>query len=194
MTNMMTCKFIIYFLSSFHSKYLMNNEICVSQHHDNMNARLYERNLPSAPLQPYINARPSSTKYSFLPIVDPRKPSHITLRQQPTFNVETTFNPGNATAPWSGFASNINLESELRNQIFALQKCSQAVYVPSSTSDLYKHVLKPQTHIQTQTHSLLFQKEPITGYNVNKYPNTCGSGIFMNPTRCQIKDLTKCAK
>ncbi len=37
----------------------------------------------------------------------------------------------------SQMPSRVNMESELRNQYEALQKASQAVYVPSSASDLY---------------------------------------------------------
>ena len=48
-------------------------------------------------------------------------------------------------APFSGFVENVDVESVLRNQIFALQKNDQAVYVPSSKSDLYmKDQFKPR--------------------------------------------------
>jgi hypothetical protein len=96
----------------------------VSEIHNQTNTRIYDRNIPTQPLQPYLDVRPVMTKYSFLPIVDPRKELNVNLKQLPTFNQRTTFNPGNTQSPWSGFASNINTESELRNQIYALQKCS----------------------------------------------------------------------
>ena len=91
-----------------------------------MNSRTYARNIPSQPLQPYLESRSVLTKYSIMPIVDPRKEIKTPLNQQATFNPEHIFNPGNATAPWSGFASNVNKESDLRGQIFAIQECSQA--------------------------------------------------------------------
>ena len=50
----------------------MNNSMTTSQMEAKMNQELYERNIPSAPLQPYLDVRPVSTKYSILPIVDPR--------------------------------------------------------------------------------------------------------------------------
>ena len=160
---------------------------CVSDIHRQTNTRIYDRNLPSQMLQPYLNVRPVMTKYSHLPIVDPRKPVSVPLVQQPTYNVHTTFNPGRA--PWSGFASNINTESELRNQIYALQKCSQAVYVPSSKSDLYDY--KFQTKTQPNPHELLFKDETFSSFNPNPSPELCGSFIFNNNTRCQVKDMTK---
>jgi len=105
------------------------------------NTRLTDRLIPSQNLQPYVDVRPVSTKYSFLPVVDPRKKSHVPLVNNPKFNVNNVFNPGNTQSPWSGFE--VNLESELRNQIHPLQKSSQAVYVPSSTSDLYSFNFTP---------------------------------------------------
>ena len=162
---------------------------CVSDIHKKTNNRIYDRNIPSQILQPYINARPVMTKYSYFPIVDPRKQINVPLIQTPTYNVEQVFNPGNAQAPWSGFASNINTESELRNQIYALQKCSQSVYVPNSTSDLYTYNF--QTPTQSNPHELLFRNDSFNAFNPNPAPGLCGSGIFYNNTRCQVKDMTK---
>ena len=169
----------------------MNNpysEISNSQIHTQTNERIYNRNIPSQMLQPYLDVRPVMTKYSYLPIVDPRKPVSVPLQQMPTFNVQNTFNTGNTTSPWSGFASNINKESELRNQIYALQKCSQAVYVPSSNSDLYDYTFKTKT--QSNPHDLLFKQEHFSEFNPNPSTKLVGSGIFMNSTRVQVRDLT----
>ena len=118
---------------------------CSSQIQEQQNKRIYDRNIPSQPLQPYLEVRPVMTKYSYFPIVDPRREIKVPLVQMPTYNVHTVFNPGNTESPWSGFASQINTESELRNQIYALQKCSQSIYVPKSTSDLYTYNFKTQT-------------------------------------------------
>ena len=162
---------------------------CVSDIHKQTNNRIYDRNIPSKILQPYIDVRPVMTKYSYFPIVDPRKQINVPLIQQPTYNVNEVFNPGNTQSPWSGFATNINIESELRNQIYALQKCSQATYVPQSSSDLYTY--KFQTPAKPNPHELLFRNESFGGFNPNPAPELCGSGIFYNNTRCQVKDMTK---
>jgi len=167
----------------------MNSE-CVSQIHEQTNTRIYNRNIPSQMLQPYLDVRPVMTKYSYLPIVDPRKELNVKLTQMPTFNPHTKFNPGNTQSPWSGFASSINVESELRNQIYALQKCSQAVYVPNSNSDLYNFSFQPQ-NVSSQSHSLLFEKEHFSEFNPNPDTKIVGSGIFFNSTRTQVRDLTK---
>lgn len=161
---------------------------CVSDIHKQTNQRIYTRNIPSQMLQPYIDVRPVMTKYSYFPIVDPRKNISVPLQQMPTYNVHQVFNPGNTQSPWSGFATNINKESELRNQIYALQKCSQSVYVPSSNSDLYAY--KFHTKTQPNPHELLFHNESFESFNPNPSPGVCGSGIFYNNTRCQVKDMT----
>jgi hypothetical protein len=129
------------------------------------------------------------TKYSYFPIVDPRKNISVPLQQMPTYNVHQAFNPGNRPSPWSGYATNVNIESELRNQIYALQKCSQSVYVPSSKSDLYDYHF--QTKSQPNPHELLFRNESFETFNPNPSPELCGSDIFYNNTRCQVKDMTK---
>ena len=161
---------------------------CVSEIHRQTNERIYDRNIPSKILQPYIDVRPVMTKYSYFPVVDPRKPINTPLQQMPVYNVHTTFNPGNTRSPWSGFASNVNIESELRNQIYALQKCSQAVYVPNSTSDLYTY--KFQTQKKPDPHQLLFQEQSFDNFNPNPSPGLCGTALFMNSTRCQVRDMT----
>ena len=162
---------------------------CVSKMHEQTNTRIYDRNIPSQMLQPYLDVRPVMTKYSYLPIVDPRKQLNVKMEQMPTYNSQTVFNPGNTQSPWSGFASNVNLESELRNQVFALQKCDQAVYVPGSNSDLYKYSYTPNKAEQSQTHSLLFQKEHFCDFNPNPDNKIVGSGIFYNSTRSQVKEI-----
>jgi hypothetical protein len=161
---------------------------CVSKIHEQTNTRIYDRNIPSQMLQPYIDVRPVMTKYSYMPIVDPRKEVSVRLQQMPTYNTSTVFNPGNTQSPWSGFASNINLESDLRNQIYALQKCSQSVYVPSSQSDMYTSAAFNKTG-QEHQHSLLFQKEKFNDFNPNPDCKVVGSGIFYNSTRTQVKEM-----
>jgi hypothetical protein len=171
-----------------------------------MNMRTFERNISSQPLQPYLDSRPSSTKYSLLPIVDPRKEINVPLIQRSTYDTTQIFNPGNSSAPWSGYASNVNNESLLRNQVYALQKCSQSVYIPSSKSDLYihktpniypveqpfKNLFKEETFSQQQTQQPQ-QPQQTQQTQTNKKSNSSNIGyaLFNNATRCQLKDLTK---
>lgn len=91
---------------------------------------------------------------------------------------------GTRNAPWSGFASNINVESTLRNQFFALQKCDQSQYVPSSNSDLYNTYIP--SHENQQTHPLLFKNEEYesTEENILERQHI----LFNNFTRQQLLD------
>ena len=159
---------------------------CASQKTNSINERIYDRNVPSHKLQPYLSVRPVMTKYSIMPIVDPRAPIKTPMVQLPVYNIHNTFNPGNAQAPWSGFASNINKESELRNQIYALQKCSQSVYVPNSDSDLYEFGFKSEKN-NAQPFPGLFENERFEAFNPN--PENLGNITFYNCTRNQLKNL-----
>jgi len=151
------------------------------------NVEIYKRNIPSGNLQPYLNVRPVMTKYSKLPVVDPRKEIFAKLRECPVYSVSKNFNPGSSKAPWSGFASNINLESELRNQIYALQKCSQSVYVPNSTSDLYKNSVTYNS--ENNKNDILFQNEVFNDFDPNPDRSKIGFALFNNATRYQLKDM-----
>jgi hypothetical protein len=161
-------------------------EQSASQRTDTINNRTFQRNIPSQTLQPYLDARPVSTKYSYMPIVDPRTPSNVHLNQMSTFDVEQTFNPGNARSPWSGYASSVNKESELRNQIYAHQSCSQSVYVPSSKSDLF-HVQWNQKPID-QPFPNLFKEEVLASHSYI-HTKDVGYALFNNQTRQQNKNV-----
>ncbi len=160
-----------------------------SKRQETVYLRSYSRNIPSHQLQPYLDARPVSTKYSFLPIIDSRKLTETPLIQQGTFNTEKTYNPG-YRGPWSGYASNVNHESELRNQNYALQSCSQSVYVPSSGSNLYQ-INWENTNKPNQPFPGLFKNEKFCPVNRNPNEDKVGYALFNNATRQQTKDLTK---
>ena len=164
-----------------------------SQRQQTINLRSYERNIPSQTLQPYLDSRPVLTKYSVLPIVDLRKSIETPLIQQATFTPEKIYNPGNDSGPWSGYASNINHESELRNQLFALQSCTQSVYIPSSNSNLYQ-VQFHNTNKAQQPFPQLFKNQQFCPTNPNPNPDKIGFALFNNATRQQTKDLTKKTK
>ena len=164
--------------------YNSSQDMCAATRVDLNNQRIYGRNIPSQILQPYLSVRPVMTKYSFMPIVDPRAPVNVPMEQLPIYSQEQIFNPGTA-APWSGYASNVNVESDLRNQIFALQRCSQSVYVPNSNSDLYEFGFKPNKKF-VQPFPNLFAEEQFSQFNPN--PENIGHGVFYNATRQQMKD------
>ena len=149
---------------------------CNNERTDEINDRIYIRNIPSNALQPRYSQIPVSTKYSTMPILDQRMKPNVPLMKYPIYNTEKVFNPGNATAPWTGFANNVNIESNLRNQFFAKQRCEQAYYVPSSKSDLYNTYVHSGKDIQN--HPLLFEREVFEPFNPNTY--NLGNTYFSN--------------
>ena len=151
---------------------------------EELNNRITERNVPSDKLQPQFSIRPVSTKYSMLPIFDRRADTTVPIERQPTYSINNVFNPGNAEAPWSGFASNINKESTLRNQFFALQKCGQSSYIPSSSSDMYNVVASGRSEVQPYPD--LFKEQKFSKFNPNTYD--LGGDVFNNFTRTQLLD------
>jgi hypothetical protein len=152
---------------------------------DEINSRIAIRNVPSGPLQPQFSMRPVSTKYALLPIFDRRAPVTEPINDIGTYNIKQTFNPGTAQAPWSGFASNVNDESTLRNQFFALQSCEQPNYVPGSNSDLYN--VEAVGREAKQPFPSLFTTPDLGDFNPN--PCNLGCNIFDNCTRVQVKNI-----
>ncbi len=161
-------------------------KICNVQNDNEMSNDIRKRNIPSSILQPQFGLRPVSTKYSHFPIVDTQISNSVPIYKKP-YNVGLVFNPGDRMAPFSGFVDNVDVESVLRNQVFALQKNDQAVYVPSSKSDLYmKEQFKPSTN---NKHPLL---TPINNFNKNNTNKlNLGGNLFYNHTRQDLKNV-KC--
>jgi hypothetical protein len=158
---------------------------------DTNSLRIYDRNLPTFTLEPYLSFTSISTKCNNIDI----KNHHMkrqedikanTMEKRNSYNQHKFFNPG-SKAPWKGYSENVNDESILRNQVYALQKCSQVEYVPSSNSDLFQYNIDV-TRVN-QTHSLLFKEEQFEKCDPNPEPNKIGNGLFMNHTRNQLRGL-----
>jgi hypothetical protein len=159
-----------------------------NQRTEELNERLSYRNMPSSQLQPQFDIRPLSSKYAKMPIVDRHVNHQVPINVVPSYDIETTFNPGTAQAPWSGFATNINNESRLRNQFFALQHGGgQYSYIPAKNSELYNPPIQAETP-DKQPFPGLFMKQPFEEFN--GCPKGLGLSFFDNCTRQQIKELT----
>ena len=160
-----------------------------NQRTEELNARLTQRNVPSEQLQSSFGIRPVSTKYASMPLIDRRELPTVPIQKRPSYNVEHIFNPGNAQGPWSGFANNVNTESQLRNQFFALQRgAGQGLYIPSKNSDMYESKIRPviDTTIQ-QNFPYLFEKPEFEPFH--PCPETMGVNMFDNCTRQQVKEI-----
>ena len=102
------------------------------------NQEIFNRNIPSHLLEPYLSPFPVSTKYNRPDLNMTHRTNDLEnnlYHKRINYNQHQMFNPG-SSAPWKGYSSNVDKESILRNQTHVLQKCSQSVYVPSSQSDL----------------------------------------------------------
>ena len=157
---------------------------CQQNRTQELNERISSRYVPSSQLQMQFSSRPVSTKYATMPILNPRKQAKVPINVQPVYQTTEVFNPG-SYAPWSGFPTKVDDESKLRNQFFALQKCEQSEYVPSSTSDLYE--VEVTSRPVQQPHPGLFQQTEFAPFNAN--PCNLGNDRLYNHTRQQIKDM-----
>jgi len=104
------------------------------EYDNQLNKRLETRYLPSGLLQPLYEFRPVSTKYTHFSIEDPK----IQSTPQFTYDTNQIVNPGDR-APIDYFMRNVDIESTLRSQFFALQTSPQTVYVPELNSQLYEN-------------------------------------------------------
>ena len=159
-----------------------------NQRTEEINKRISHRNIPSSQLQPQFTVRPQSSKYAKMPMVDMRVKHSTPIQDIPIYNIEMTFNPGSAQAPWGGFAANINNESRLRNQFYALQNgAGQSCYIPSRNSELYNAKVQ-STMSEYQPFPSLFEKAEFEKFN--PCPTGVGNNFFENCTRQQLKELS----
>jgi hypothetical protein len=156
---------------------------------DELNTRLGERQFADKPLQPNYDPRPVPTKYSRFPIIDRRKSAPVThLQPYLEYSSQTNFAPIYSKGPVDTYLQNVNTESVLRNQYFALQKgADQSVYIPGSASDLYHFSAVGRQEVQT--HGDLFNK-PVLDQRQNANINPAiGMNLFFNHTRQQLRGL-----
>lgn len=162
------------------------------QRTNQINTNIYQRNVPTQPLQSSFSPRPVKTRQVLFPVLDCHQPSNTKILHYPTYNQQTQFNPG-SSAPYSGWATNIDDDSKVKSLFRTTQKCIQNEYIPSSTSDMYiqnKNIPSFNHQHEQQTlgmRNLLFKQQQFSDFN----PNTCnlGQNTFNNHTRQQLKDI-----
>ncbi len=153
-----------------------------------INSEISNRNIPSGPSTMNFSCRPVNTKYTFMPTVAASASSVEPILNYVNNDVSSNFFPGTRKMHFCGFASNIDRESTLRNQFFALQKADQKEYIPSSTSDLYTHNINFITNNENLDSHLLFREQQFQDFNPNNFPNV-GNELFYNSTRVQLKNI-----
>ena len=159
------------------------------QNYDNrINNNIYGRNVPSNYVNNNFGFRPTSTKYSKMHILDDFQEPKTSIKMHDTFDINNTFFPATSKPHFDGFATNVDNESKLRNQFFALQKGDAHQFIPSSTSDMYVNNIDFKTFNIDINSSLLFRSENYDNFNPN-ISNNIGNEIFNNSTRVQLKNI-----
>lgn len=168
---------------------------CNNDRVDELNDRMSSRNVPSHKLQAVFDPRPQSTRRNIFPALNNQSLGVTTpIEKQKPYNQMTQFNPG-TSAPYSGYATNIDQESRMKNIFMPYQKYTgQTQYIPSSKSDLYNEpVLRSSRKMGssevTIEHPELFREPEFLPFN----PNSCniGNDLFNNHTRQQRRNLPK---
>jgi len=155
---------------------------------DELNSRICERFRPEQMLQPNIDFRPTSTKYAYLPVIDLRKQANIDISPPLDYSIYSGFVPPASRGPTVGYTDNVQIESQLRNQFYSLQKgAEQGVYIPSSNSDLYRTTMPQPSKLEIQPYPELFS-QPILNNSRTSVAGTGGDLLFNN-TRVQLRGL-----
>lgn len=172
---------------------------------DELNERIYSRNIADVPLTPNFDPRPVATKQSMFPMInlrvqgtDPVYPHVLNVSGPSSSSRNMPFVPGNRVrVNADGYFANIDVESELRTQTTALQHGAyQGVYIPSSKSDLYtagkvdspSHGRNSANTEQPFPH--LFR--PVNGpfyTHIQDDLSTIGRNVFFNHTRTQLRNM-----
>ena len=157
---------------------------------DELNNRIQSRQFPDTPLAPNFSSRPILSKYSRFPILGKRE--NVEIYPKNVHNIATNFSPATQNGPPNGYLSNIDVETNLRNQNVRLgNKEDATTFVPSSNSDLYNVSVPVTQNATSQPHPNLFdfrnaQHDNFRQSHVN--PNT-GNNLFHNNTRTQLRSL-----
>jgi hypothetical protein len=154
---------------------------------DELNNRIFQRISSSdSNLQPLYDPRPSMTKHSVFPIVDLRTHPVVPLNNYLDYSTDKMFAPIHTNGPVDGYFRNVAVETNLRNQYFALSSANQRYYVPSSNSDLYRTRSVAGSLNEEQPYPYLFAKSSFDS-SLHPLDSNVGSLTFFNDTRAQLR-------
>jgi hypothetical protein len=174
------------FLIYFYILYIIMNThlICNIEYDNELNNRIMSRIMPTQELPPNFSPRPEPTKYSHFKTCNTKHNYNNSIRQYKYFNTNNVFYTGNSKAPIHYFLDNVDLESRLRNQFFALQKNDQAFYIPDiHYSSLYNdQYYKSGFPKDNEVNALNYNITTINKCNLAPKP-------FNNSTRYNLKNL-----
>lgn len=140
---------------------------------DELNQRLYNRNLTTTKPQMLFSPRPISIKYNDFPTIDPPTNSFTPMIPYSRFKTDYDYLPSSSRSPWNGY--NVSHENELRNMDQPLTKCPQ-IYIPQHTNP---HVVGRK---EVNPHPLLDTK--VKMYTTQ--PTFDSYHLFHNTTRAKM--------
>lgn len=152
---------------------------------NDINERMYNRNLPDHMMKPAFSSRPLPTKYVLLSDAVLPPPEVKNDDNYTNYSVSKGFNPGNRMSPWDGFSENINIDSALRNQYDILGCNDNDKWIPSTKSDMYREYRPPSTYNEVQPFPRLFATPMFNEFNPNTHNPS--EGVWGNHTRQQLK-------
>ena len=158
---------------------------------DELNDRMASRHFPDSPLQPNFDPRSVPTKYAHFPIINRRTPLKEPVIPYLDYNLSANFSPGTQMGPPSGYVNNVDIENQLRNQHFALQRGGNpGTYIPSSTSDLYRVTVPRGSQQEPQPYPDLFAQVQYHTTMEGEISNShIGKDVLYNHTRTQLRGL-----
>lgn len=166
----------------------LNCYTCANNTVNQINERILARTMASGNIDVLISPRPVQTLYT-MPlenVVPPSNDCNSRIMKYDT-HPEEYFLPCTSKGAWSRYSNNINTESILRNQVYALQNAPQAQYVPSSKSDLYNSDMPIANNINSKNepHAALDAEGQ---FQFLPPPVDLGNRLFNNDTRQLLKD------
>lgn len=138
-----------------------------------INDRIYSRNIPSTLLEPSLPFRPINTKYVYLDDIAPINTTNV--KPSNKYNDNEIFIPGDRSGPWTGFSSNIDIESKLRDQLHRTN-CKSNYFPNYKSSDLYNNINISNNNQNIKEFPYLFSK------SITQCTNTTQPDVVTQPT------------
>tara|TARA_Y100000768_G_scaffold388019_1_gene381514 strand:- start:500 stop:964 length:465 start_codon:yes stop_codon:yes gene_type:complete len=142
---------------------------------DNINNKIFNRNIPSNNIEPVFDPRPLSMKYNLK-----EKEPKVSEKQYSDFNTNSNFYPGTKKPTFSQFSNNVDLETELLHY--------NNKFNVNDNSDLYSNNKTYKNGYSEITSDYLLKKQESNYINENNLL-TLGNDIFNNNTRIQLKNI-----
>ena len=149
-----------------------------------INNEIFKRNFPNKDVEVVQNPIPQKTRDLGLNIPKIKRENENCIIYPP-FSERSTFMPGTrsgCSAPFSGYATQININSDLLTLNYKTKNPAEQ-YIPCSSSDLYNTQINQKQY--GGSHQLLFTQ--FANIESNKAP-TISNLMFNNPTRNQLKN------